>query len=195
MTTTTPRVWIACLAAYSAGRLHGEWVDATDETELEEARDRILASSPVPGAEEWAIHDYEGFGGLSSELGEYPDLADVAKIGALIEEHGEAVALAIDALEPDLDDVDEDWFFAHYRGVHSDEGEFAYENVKEIGWSNVPGRVWPSPYASPEQGLDIFEELSSYIDWESIARELFQHGNYESRRASEGGIHVFEQEV
>jgi hypothetical protein len=28
--TTTPRVWIGCLASYNAGRLIGEWCEATD---------------------------------------------------------------------------------------------------------------------------------------------------------------------
>ena len=28
---TTPRIYVACLAAYNAGRLHGEWIDADQQ--------------------------------------------------------------------------------------------------------------------------------------------------------------------
>ena len=38
----------------------------------------MLARSPMPGAEEWAIHDYEGFGPL--RLGEYEDLGTISQI-------------------------------------------------------------------------------------------------------------------
>ncbi|MDR0779720.1 MAG: antirestriction protein ArdA, partial [Pseudomonadales bacterium] len=67
-TTTTstdmePRIYVACLAAYNNGILHGAWLDAAQEPEAlqNEVRD-MLAASPIAGAEEWAIHDYEGFG-------------------------------------------------------------------------------------------------------------------------------------
>ena len=62
---TLPRIYVACLSSYNAGRLHGRWIDC-DQT-AEEIREEIrlmLEESPEPWAEEWAIHDYEGFGGL-----------------------------------------------------------------------------------------------------------------------------------
>src|SRR3954463_11580572 len=85
-TTETPRVWIACLASYNAGRLVGEWVDATDIDYFNEAVERIKVAAvkaaradgesalyfPVP--EEFAIHDYNNFPReIVSSLGEYPD--------------------------------------------------------------------------------------------------------------------------
>ncbi len=74
-----PRIWIASLADYNNGRLHGAWVDAAQDPEgLEQAAWRILAGSPEPGAEEWAIHDYDGFGPL--RLGEYESFEDISAI-------------------------------------------------------------------------------------------------------------------
>ncbi|MFI8736653.1 antirestriction protein ArdA [Ectopseudomonas toyotomiensis] len=64
------RIYVADLAAYNAGHLHGVWINAT--LELDDIRaqvDVMLAASPVEGAEEYAIHDFEGFDGYS--LGEY----------------------------------------------------------------------------------------------------------------------------
>ena len=57
------RIYVACLAAYNNGHLHGEWVEVTDEASICEAVQAMLFRSPIEEAEEWAIHDYEGFEG------------------------------------------------------------------------------------------------------------------------------------
>ena len=56
-TVDTPRIYLACLAAYNNGRLHGAWVDADQGTDhiWSELR-KMLRASPEPDAEEWAIH-------------------------------------------------------------------------------------------------------------------------------------------
>lgn len=64
MTTTTAqfRVYAACLAAYNNGILHGCWLDVTDDVDKLRAEvAAMLADSPESGAEEWVIHDYDGF--------------------------------------------------------------------------------------------------------------------------------------
>jgi len=58
-----PRIYVASLSDYNAGRLHGGWFDADREPEkLEKEIGFMLACSPELIAEEWAIHDHEGFG-------------------------------------------------------------------------------------------------------------------------------------
>ena len=45
----TSRIYIACLASYNNGRLHGEWIDATsDADDMGEQVARILRASPYP---------------------------------------------------------------------------------------------------------------------------------------------------
>ncbi len=64
------RIYVADFGAYNSGHLHGVWINATDG--LDDIKDQIntmLEESPVPDAEEYAIHDYEGFNGY--RLGEY----------------------------------------------------------------------------------------------------------------------------
>ena len=62
--TTEHRVYVASLADYNAGRLHGRWIDATLGAEHIQAETAaMLQESREPFAEEWAIHDYEGFDG------------------------------------------------------------------------------------------------------------------------------------
>lgn len=53
----TPRIYVACLAAYNAGRLHGRWIDADKGQDQIWAEVRqMLKESPESRAEEWAIH-------------------------------------------------------------------------------------------------------------------------------------------
>lgn len=207
----TPKVWIACLASYNAGRLIGEWVDATDLDEMNEARDRVAAKAveaakqageyPVyfGEPEEFAIHDYDNFGGLSSRLGEYPNWETVARIGALIEEQGDAFIAYLDSCEVDLDDpnmVSEEEFYSHFRGEWDNPEAYARYVVGELGWANVPAQLdVPSDPYGGTRSMNVFEELDSYLDWESIARELFQHGNYTSVESPSGDFYIFEQEV
>lgn len=59
------RIYVACLAAYNNGILHGAWIDATqDEDAIRDEIAAMLKASPVSGAEEYAIHDHEGFEGV-----------------------------------------------------------------------------------------------------------------------------------
>ena len=97
-----PRIYVACLAAYNNGYLHGAWIDA--DQGADEIRDEIaamLARSPIKGAEEYAIHDYEGFEGVS--IKEYAGIDTVARMGAFIAEHG---ALGAGLLEQFVGDMD-----------------------------------------------------------------------------------------
>jgi antirestriction protein len=173
-------VWIGCLAAYNAGRLHGEWVDATDLDTLAEAQKRVLRTSPVPYAEEPYIGDYNAFGSACvSLLGEYPQLDDVVKIANALEEHGDAFRAWVEL--SDSTDVDElvERFPEVYRGEWESRREFAQQTVDDIGWGNVPAQPLTIEGTGryPAPTVNVFEELASYLDWDAIARELFM-GSY-----------------
>ncbi len=74
-----PRIYVASLSDYNAGRLVGGWLEADDDLEvLTGTVEALLADSPNPGAEEWAIHDYDGFAGL--RLDEHEPLATVQRL-------------------------------------------------------------------------------------------------------------------
>ena len=80
--TTAPQIYVACLSAYVAGRLHGDWIDADPDAERMRADvQAMLARSPEPDAEEWAIHDTNGFDGV--RIGEYESLGKIAAIAEL----------------------------------------------------------------------------------------------------------------
>ena len=98
MTSTTietirPRIYVACLAAYNNGRLHGAWIDAAQGAWgiWEDVR-AMLAASPIEGAEEYAIHDHEGFEGIPiAECTGFEEVAALAAFGGVRDAGNRAV--------------------------------------------------------------------------------------------------------
>lgn len=166
----TPKIYVACLASYTNGILHGEWIDAAQDPEIlmEEITEKVIETSPIPDAEEWAIHDYEGFEGMN--LHEYEDLHYVSKLALAIEEYGEAFAVYVANLGGfSVNDDIERQFEDAFVGIYDSEVDYAYEYVDGV--------------------LDIPENIAPYFDYESYARDLFIN-DYTSLDV-DGGIAVF----
>ena len=73
------------LAAYNNGTLHGVWIDAADDLDnIWDQINKMLADSPEENAEEYAIHDYEGFEGYS--IGEYEGIENAHNVACFLEE-------------------------------------------------------------------------------------------------------------
>lgn len=148
-TSSSIRVYVACLAAYNNGILHGRWIDATrGEDHVRDEIDAMLKASPIPHAEEYAIHDYEGFESVHIE--EYSGIAGACALAEFIEEHGALggklvtyfgdLASAREAIED------------HYAGEYRSLADFAQEITGET--TTIP------------------ENLQYYIDWERMGRDL-----------------------
>jgi antirestriction protein len=167
----TPRIYVACLAAYNAGKLHGVWLDALqDADDLAEAVQEMLRQSPEAYAEEYAIHDHEHFG--SYAVHEYASLDEVALVAELIETHGEIITEFMAHLGCD----------AEYARDHFDD---AYRGS------------WPSIEAYAEQLLEDLGALDNlpswfhaYFDMERYARDLELGGEIWTL-VHQGEVHVF----
>ncbi|MGW0876643.1 antirestriction protein ArdA [Streptomyces sp. NPDC002740] len=104
-----PRIYVASLTDYNHGVLHGEWIDADQYPDaIQEEANAMLAASPTAKryggkAEEWAIHDYDEFGGI--ELGEWESFERVSALAALLRD--KPAALVAHFLEDghDLEDI------------------------------------------------------------------------------------------
>ena len=165
---TSPRIYVACLAAYNNGILHGAWIDADqDASMIWESIAEMLAKSPIPGAEEHAIHGFEGFAGFS--LSEYESIEDVAALAEAIQKYGPAFA----AYAGNCGDIKDalEHFEEAYCGEYDSEEDYAYELVHEC-------------YREEDLG-----PLANYLDYEAYARDLFMDG-YWSAQAPRG-IYVF----
>lgn len=100
-TTLQPRIYVVCRAAYDSGTLHGAWIDVTgDEWALWDAIQAMLAQSPIPDAEDYAIYDHEEFQG--ARLWRSMGLTEVARLAASIADNGPLGSLLLDHCGGDL---------------------------------------------------------------------------------------------
>ena len=171
-----PRIYVASLADYNDGRLHGAWLDAARPADdLRDDIDGLLARSPTPGAEEWAIHDYDGFGRL--EIHEFTDLATVSRLAHGIEQYGEAFAALADWLGPA--EATADRFERHYRGTWESILAYVDDLLSDLGaeqyLQDVPD--WLRPYVR--------------IDRDGLVRDLQLGGDIYVSDV-EGGVAVFD---
>lgn len=154
MSNLEPKIYVACLAAYNHGYLHGIWIDADqDEDEIMEEIQAMLKESPVKHleyCEEWAIHDFEDFGEI--QISEYEDIETISKLGQAIAENGEAIA-AYYSYYGTLENFED-----YYHGEYNSEEDFVYD------WFEQTGQL----EAIEKAGLDSF-----YIDFKQLAHDWF----------------------
>lgn len=157
-----PKIYVACLAAYNNGQLHGEWIDANqDADDIYIQIKTMLAKSTEPFAEEWAVHDFEGFGGI--DLGEWPDIERVCALAKLISEHGDAFAVWYQHQDGHCFDIAEleEKFLENWQGAFESETAFVSQYLDDTGQlSEIP--VW----------------AQNYFDFESYARDLRLNGDF-----------------
>lgn len=178
-----PRIYVASLSDYNAGILHGVWIDATNEIEdIWAGVNQMLAASPTTRrygdvAEEWAIHDYEGFSPFV-QLGEYQPLERVAALARGIVAHGEAFAAWWANEHPDDDELEAS-FEEHYLGDYGSIEEYGEQVLEDMGVDveDLPG---------------VPEGLRPYvrIDVEAWTRDM-QYGGEITTVEGGRGVYVF----
>lgn len=162
------RIYVACLAAYNNGKLHGVWIDATQE--LDDIQDQInimLEASPEEDAEEWGIHDYEGYG--SYRLSENEGIQSAHDIACFIEEHGDVAAELLNyfsGIEEAKKALEES-----YAGCHESVADFAEELTTDT--------------------TEISENLAFYIDYEKMGRDMELSGDIFTIETGYQEVHIF----
>lgn len=158
---THAQVYIACLSAYNNGYLHGAWVDASEGVEhVRERIQEILKSSPVAEeCEEWAIHDFQGFGNY--KVDEYHGLEELCEVAEFLREcdrfPAEVVSWLIDdyGIEGAKEKMDDDFI-----GEFDSSSDLAYHYAEETGL------------------LDgVHESVAMYFDYEAFGRDLDLNGD------------------
>lgn len=125
-----PRIYVACLAAYNGGRLHGRWISAALGAEhIMTETLAMLAASPEPDAEEWAIHDYDSFEG--AHLSEYASFETVCALAAFIAERGRLGAKVYSHFGDDLEQALA--AFDEYAGEFQSLADFAEDLTEQTG--------------------------------------------------------------
>lgn len=151
MNQFNPTIYVACLESYNNGILYGARINA-----LQSPRDimsqvsLMLKNSSFPHAEEWEIHDYDDFGGLT--MPEHVSVETVTEIAHFIHEQGELGVALLKYFGLDLPYVKEA-IEEHYLGEYDSEADFVESFTEDTN---------PVP-----------EHLSFYIDYEKMARDYF----------------------
>tara|TARA_R110002111_G_scaffold103022_1_gene159614 strand:- start:146 stop:649 length:504 start_codon:yes stop_codon:yes gene_type:complete len=162
-------VYIACLESYNNGILHGKWIYITKPLkEIYSEIRQLLKASSFPNCEEWAIHDYDGFGDI--RLGEYASLESVQRIASFIEEHGSVAEKLLSEFNMDFDSAKsamEDFYIGQYESV----AEYARDCTESEG--SVPSH------------------LQYYIDYELMGKDLLLNGDMYSIETDYDSIHLF----
>jgi antirestriction protein len=173
--TRVPRIYVASLTDYNAGRLHGVWLEATDIEQVRDGVARMLKASPGGAAEEYAIHDFEGFSRyLPSES---TDFELICAIGAAIVEHGTVFTAYLEhvGFPAHVERLPEllEGFSESYRGAYESVEDWAGQHLEDIGLlRQVP------------------ESLRDYIDLEAWAGDAELNGEIFSVEF-EDQTHVF----
>ena len=168
-TNLKPRIYVACLAAYNNGYLHGAWINAAQEPwSIYDDVKAMLAASQAVGAEEWAIHDYEDFGGIRIE--EYTGFDRVSALAMFIKEHGEMGAALLNHCNGDLGEAQEA-IADRYLGEHASLADYVQELT--------------------EESTSIPKHLRYYVDWEAMARDAEMSGDLFTLETESNEVHVF----
>jgi len=128
----------------------------------------MLARSPIKKAQEYAIHDYEGFEGVN--ISEYAEIDTVARMAAFIEEHGALGAGLLEQFGGDIDQA-EFTFQDCYHGQYPKLADYMEELTSE--------------------SVTIPDALRYYIDWDAMARDAEMAGEFFTIETAYGEVHVF----
>jgi len=163
------RIYVACLAAYNNGKLHGAWIDATQEVDdIQEQLNKMLDESPEDNAEEHAFHDYEGFGGYG--VSEYEGIQAVHEIACFIEEYPELAGELLNQFGGSIDDARKA-MEESYSGCYKSLADYAEELTE--GTTQIP------------------ESLAYYIDYERMGRDMEVSGDVYTIETAYDEIHIF----
>ncbi|WP_417535112.1 antirestriction protein ArdA [Methylophaga sp.] len=163
------RIYVADLAAYNNGKLHGVWIDATQALDdIQEQINELLANSPEDDAEEYAIHDYEGFAGYS--VPEYEGIERAHEVACFIEEHGEIAGDLLSHFGDSIDDAQKA-IEENYCGCYASLADYAEELTAET--TQIP------------------EHLVFYIDYEKMGRDMELGGDVFTIETGYQEVHIF----
>lgn len=163
------RIYIADLAAYNTGVLHGDWIDLDlGVDDIKDQIDEILNTSPVEYADEYAIHDYEGFGECC--VNEYSSILYVKELAGFIDEHGEVASSVL----------------SYFGGTLSDA-----KMAMEEGYSGCYESLADDAEEITSQGDEVAESLLMYVDYELMGRDMELSGDIFTVQTAYNEVHVF----
>ena len=169
-TATTPRIYVACLSSYVAGKLYGTWIDCDQDADDIRAEIAEMLKASPEDAEEYAIHDFEGWCGLS--IGEHEDIEKLSALACLADTHGAHVLglASLHGLEYHTPESLKEAVEFRYQGYFWSVETYAYDYASSMG--EIPDWVEP------------------YVDYERFGRDLLTN-DFDTVDDPKGGFHVY----
>lgn len=190
--STTPRVWVGCLACYNGGLLMGEWFDATDAPDDTASFNEAMRAKPREGMprpygahyveahEEFWVFDHEGFEGFlrgecspctAREIAECIERIDEGRMPAF------RAFCSNEGETPGPDNIDDlvERFEDSFCGYFDSERDYAYDLAVDIGAYDDDSSRWPL----------------SCVDWDHAWNELRVGGDNWSEYVSGTGYAIF----
>ncbi|MFD3399868.1 antirestriction protein ArdA [Kribbella sp. NPDC058693] len=180
-----PRIYVRSLVDYTEGHDIGDWIDASQDLEDIHADIRNILSRSLHAhwtgqpAEEWAIHDQDGFGQIT--LSEYESLDVVCALGKGIAEHGLA--------------------FSAWAEINDERDVYTLARFSEAYMGDFGSREEYAEHIVDEMNGD--EELAKLSEWtRGIVRFDFEYMIHEMETSGDfrfadhpGGVWVFNGRV
>jgi antirestriction protein len=164
---TDLKIYVADLTAYNNGKLHGVWIDVLSDDIQEQIND-MLTLSPEKFAEEYAIHDYEGFGDVS--LSEYQNIESVREIALFLYEYDQFGAGLLNYWDDNINKAKKA-AEEKYQGCYESLANYAKTVIEDI--SELPSYLY------------------YYIDYEHLGRDMQSNGEVYTIELSYQNVHVF----
>lgn len=167
-----PEIHIVCSAVEEIGLLHGEWCQAIDEKVIEETIKRVIETSPVKGACQWAISEMRNFGGIEY-FGEHIGIPTIVEIACFIRKFGREGADLLNYFYKKVEHINDLWEERHVDlycdcdGVYSLYDDFMEEVRESTSNSSIKS------YLMNSSKLSSFDpELQKkIINWAYALRE------------------------
>jgi antirestriction protein len=165
---TEPKIYVADLAAYTNGKLHGVWINALEELdEILENIKEMLVTSPEEHADEYAIHDYEGFDGCS--LSEYQSIESVREIAIFLDENPDLGGELLSYFNNDIKQA---------KNATEDNYQGCYDSLADYA------------QVITEDSTSIPSHLNYYINYERMARDMEMSGEIFMIKRNRS-VHIF----
>jgi antirestriction protein len=158
------RIYVANLAAYNAGKLRGKWIEPS--TDADELREQVLEAIGGNPDHEWAFHDYDAF----PNMGENPNLDDVAAMAEILEEHPYAVVKAATDFVGDDVDALKEWLDEGY-GIYESDRDYVEQLIDDAG--------------GPSKALGK-DAINFYFDYDAFGHDLSIDADEEDSERYEG---------
>lgn len=175
MTTTKftqPQIYVACLAAYNEGSLHGKWIDVPNDKEtLLESIKEIISSSPAEYSEEWAIHDYDLFG---ANISENPDLDTLCELASLFEEKSGMESVIAQLYNDNGIEHAKSMIEDNYMGCYESKNDFIYQWVEDT--CMLEG---------------VHENVKNYFDYDALLHDMECNSEIFSIKTKYNEYHYF----